>query len=123
MNDKLSGWRLVLACMLLIVPSLIVGLLLIHLVEGVTGSTALGYVVGFLVAGAGPAVPLIISVHKSKRLKVAVKYIVIVVAVFLFMGGIFMMTRTPHTQYEEFKRRQQEWESMKSTETTGQGGR
>lgn len=123
MNDKLSGWRLVLACMLLIVPSLIVGFLLIHLVEGVTGSTALGYVVGFLVAGAGPVVPWIISVHKSKRLKVAVKYIVIVVAVFLFMGGIFMMTRTPHTQYEEFQRRQQEWESMKSTETTGQGGR
>ena len=123
MNDKLSGWRLVFACMLLIVPSLVVGLLLIHIVEGVTGSTALGYVVGFLVAGGGPAVPLIISVHKSKRLKVAVKYIVIVLAVFLFMGGIFMMTRTPHTQYEEFQRRQQEWESMKSTETTGQGGR
>lgn len=122
MNDKLSGWRLVLACMLLIVPSLVVGLLLIHIVEGVTGSTALGYVVGFLVAGVGPAVPLIISVHKSKRLKVAVKYIVIVVAVFLFMGGIFMMTRTPHSQYEEFQRRQQEWESMKSTETTEQGG-
>lgn len=123
MNDKLSGWRLVLACMLLIFPSLVVGLLLIHLVEGVTGSTALGYVVGFLVVGGGPAVPLIISVHKSKRLKVVVKYIVIVLAVFLFMGAIFMMTRTPHSQYEEFQRRQQEWESVKSTEATEQGGR
>ncbi len=113
MNDKLNGWRLVLACMLLLFPSLVVGLLLIHLIEGVTGSTALGYVVGFLVAGVGPAVPVIVSVHKSKRLKVVVKYIVIVLAVFLFMGGIFMITRTPHSQYEEFQRRQQEWESMK----------
>lgn len=63
--------------------------------------------------GVGPAVPVIISVHKSKRLKVVVKYIVIVLAVFLFMGGIFMITRTSHSQYEEFQRRQQEWESMK----------
>ena len=113
MNDKLNGWRLALACILLFFPSLVVGLLLIHIVEGVTGSTALGYVVGFLVAGVGPAVPFIFSVQKSKRMKTVVKYIVIVLAVFLFMGGIFMMTRTPHSQYEEFQRRQQEWERKK----------
>ena len=111
MNDKLSGWRMVLACVLLLFPSLVIGLLLIHLIESVTGSTILGYLVGFLVAGVGPAMPFIFSVRKSERMKVAVKYIVIILAVFLFMGAIFMMTRTPHSQYEEFQRRQQEWEN------------
>jgi len=120
MNDKLSGWRLILACILLLFPSLVAGLLLIHLIESVTGSTVLGYLVGFLVAGVGPAIPLIFSVHKSERMKVAVKYIVIIFAVFLFMGGIFMMTRTPHSQYEEFQRRQQEWESEKIEESVGE---
>jgi len=113
MNDKLNGWKIVLACILLLFPSLVIGLLLIHFIESVTGSTVFGYVVGFLVAGVGPALPLIFSVHKSKRMKVAMKYIVIIIVVFLFMGGIFMITRTPNSQYEEFQRRQQEWENNK----------
>lgn len=116
MNDDLKGWKMLLVCILLLFPSLVLGLFLIHMIESMTGSTLLGYVIGFLVAGVGPAVPIIISAYKSKKMKGIVKYIVIIAAVFLFMCGIFIMTKTPDSQIEEFQKRQQEWQQQKSKE-------
>ncbi len=120
MNDKLDGWKMILVCVLLLFPALVIGLLLIHMIESITGSTLLGYLVGVLVASVVLAIPIIRLVHKSKKLQLAVKYIVIILVVFLFMGGIFMMTKTPNSQIKEFQRRQQKWENKKSEEWNGE---
>lgn len=118
MKTILRKWWVIPLCAISCFVSGIIGLLMIYILEGVTGSMLLAFFIGFIISGVGAALPIIIVVHKSEKLKVGAKLIISIISVLLFSGLTLMMIKTPQKEIEEFHRRQQEWENKRLEEST-----
>ena len=94
---------------------------MIYILDGVTGSMLLAFLIGVIISGVGAALPIIIVVHKSDKLKVGAKLTISIISVLLFSSLTLMMIKTPQKEIEEFHRRQQEWENER-LEENGRSG-
>lgn len=118
METILKKWWLIPLCVLSYYVFRIIGLLMIYLIDGVTGSGFLAFLIGILISGGGAALPIIIVVCKSERLNAGVKLTINIVSVLLFSALTLMSLITPQKEIEEFHRQQQEWENKQLEEST-----
>ncbi|MBR6537017.1 MAG: hypothetical protein IKT67_07425 [Lachnospiraceae bacterium] len=118
MKIMLRKWWLIPLCVLTYYVSRIIGLLIIYLIDGITGSAFLAFFIGILISGVGAAMPIIIVTHKSEKLKAGVKLTINIVSVLLFSALMLMTLITPKKEIEEFHRQQQEWENKQLQEST-----
>ncbi len=121
MKTILRKWWLIPLCVISYYVSRIIGLLMIYILDGVTGSMLLAFLIGVIISGVGAALPIIIVVHKSDKLKVGAKLTISIISVLLFSSLTLMMIKTPQKEIEEFHRRQQEWENER-LEENGRSG-